>query len=97
MFAVTVTFAVREEFDDRFAKSVLAQARNSLEREEGCHQFDVCFDPSNKGRIFLYEIYSDEPSFQAHLKTEHFISFDAEVKDWLISKEVQTWERMEQG
>jgi quinol monooxygenase YgiN len=71
------------------------QARNSLEREKGCRQFDICVDAQAPRRVFLYEIYADKTAFEAHLATEHFESFDRRVKGWLTAKKVECWERLE--
>ena len=45
------------------AAVVIANARASVEHEPGCSQFDVCVDPKDKSRIFLYEIYDDRAAF----------------------------------
>jgi quinol monooxygenase YgiN len=94
MFAVTVNFVVKEEHIDDFEEVMKAQAANSLTREVGCHQFDICFDPSDRSRVFLYELYTDQGAFDDHLQTTHFLNFDATVKDWLISKTAETWMRL---
>lgn len=91
MFAVTVNFNVKEAHVDDFAAAMKTQAANSLTREEGCHYFDVCFDPADSCRVFLYELYTDRAAFDEHLKTDHFLTFDATVKDWLISKTAENW------
>ncbi len=96
MFVVTVLFEIKPEHTEAFGAAVLAQARNSLDREPDCHRFDICVDPENDARVFLYEIYSDEAAFQAHLKSDHFIDFDGRVKDWVISKTVNAW-RLSEG
>jgi autoinducer 2-degrading protein len=95
MFVVTVTFVVKEERVDQFKKVMKTNAVNSLTREPGCHQFDVCFDHSDRKRVFLYELYTDEAAFADHLKTDHFLEFNKTVKDWLISKTAENWERSE--
>ena len=97
MYVVTVEFNVKNEFVPSFRKTVLQQAQNSLSREPDCHRFDVCFDPNDDTRIFLYEMYTNENAFQEHLKSDHFSDFDAEVQDWLDRKSVQTWARQEPG
>lgn len=93
MFVVTVTFTVKEQHLDEFIVAVRQQAQNSLAREKDCHLFDVCVDGNNRKRIFLYEIYTDREAFDAHLETEHFLSFDALVQGWLEDKTVETWNR----
>ncbi len=93
MFVVTVTFVVKEAHVDSFETVMRTQATNSLTLEPGCHQFDVCIDPSDHKRIFLYEVYTDKAAFEEHLRTEHFLTFDAKVQPWLLSKTVENWEK----
>jgi ribulose-5-phosphate 4-epimerase/fuculose-1-phosphate aldolase/quinol monooxygenase YgiN len=93
LLAVTVTFVVKEPYVAEFAAAVQAQAHNSLTLETDCRRFDVCFDPQDRRRVFLYEIYSDPQAFEAHLQTQHAIDFDNRVRDWIDSKAVHTWNR----
>ncbi|MDD9878800.1 MAG: putative quinol monooxygenase [Magnetovibrio sp.] len=91
MHVITVIFTVKPEHVEAFDAAMAAQARNSVEREPGCHRFDVAKDPANPARTFLYELYTDEAAFRAHLETAHFKDFDATVRPWLVSKEVEAW------
>jgi autoinducer 2-degrading protein len=91
MFVVTVTFEAYPHRADEFLARVKQQAADSLADEAGCHRFDVCTDPEVPGRVFLYELYSDEAAFRAHLETAHFRAFDAEAGPMLRSKAVETW------
>ena len=97
MFAVSVEFIIREGKADDFREAVLKQAQNSLARESECHQFDVCIDPADGCRFFLYELYTDEKAFGAHRQTEHYHGFDTRVKDWIAGKTVKTWEKVAGG
>ncbi|MDQ6620734.1 MAG: antibiotic biosynthesis monooxygenase [Pseudomonadota bacterium] len=92
MHVVTVEFVVHPESIEPFMQAMLVNARASLEKEPGCTRFDVCVDPENPSHVFLYELYSDAAAFEAHLRTEHFKSFDALVAPWLQSKRVKRWE-----
>lgn len=92
MYVVTVTFEVYPAHVNAFREAVLAQARNSLDREDQCRRFDVCFDPKRLDRVFLYELYDAEPAFKAHLETEHFKSFNDTVTPWVRNKQLGTWE-----
>ncbi len=67
MHAVTVAFEIYPAHVNAFREAVLAQARNSLDREEPCRRFDVCLDPKRPDRVFLYELYDTPAAFQAHL------------------------------
>ena len=92
MYVVTVTFTVEAAAIDRFRARVKIQADDSLRLEPGCRRFDVCADPERPNQIFLYEIYDSAEAFQAHLASEHFHAFDAEVTRITISKDVHTWQ-----
>jgi autoinducer 2-degrading protein len=93
MLAVTVRFQVAPAQAEAFFKRVLQQAKDTLEREEACTQFDVCRSLGNPAEVFLYEIYDDEAAFAAHLKTPHFLAFDADVRTWVRDKVVERWDR----
>lgn len=95
MYVVTVTFEVYPAHINAFRDAVLAQARNSLDLEEPCRRFDVCFDSKRPDRVFLYELYDTEAAFQAHLASDHFKSFNDSVSSWVRSKQVDTWELTE--
>ena len=77
-----------------FREVMLRQARNSLANEDGCHRFDVCTDPENPRRFFLYELYRDADAFQVHLDSPHFRDFDARVRTWVEHKSVAAWSRL---
>ena len=94
MFVVTVTFVIKPENLDEFMPVMNRQAHNSLTREQGCLQFDVCRDQERPERIFLYELYTDRAAFDAHLQTEHFLDFDKTVGPWTVSKVSEQWERI---
>lgn len=91
MFVVLVTFSVADDFATQFREAVVMQANRSLE-EPGCTRFDVCVDPSDARRVFLYELYRDEASFREHLTSAHFVAFDQLVRPWTLDKQVQTWQ-----
>ena len=88
MYVVTVHFEVHTDYVDEFRQAVLAQAHNTLKMEHQCRKFDVCFDPDDPGRCFLYEQYDDRAAFEEHLQTEHFAEFDKTVANWIRDKSV---------
>jgi (4S)-4-hydroxy-5-phosphonooxypentane-2,3-dione isomerase len=92
-WVVTVEFTIRPGSADPFLKRLAVQAAESL-REPGCSQFDVCVDPSDEHRIFLYEVYSDREAFGTHLASAHFKDFDAAIRPWVGSKTVAQWRLM---
>jgi quinol monooxygenase YgiN len=95
MYVVTVAFVVRPEHAERFRDAIVANARTSREVEPGCRQFDVCTAPDDAATIFLYETYADRAAFDAHVASAHFAAFDAAVRDWVVSKNVRTYLRVD--
>ena len=86
MFVITVDFEIKSEFVNEFRNRVLQQAKDSLNNEEKCLMFDVCKDEKNTNKVFLYEIYQDKDAFDYHLKSDHYLSFDKDVKNWVTKK-----------
>jgi len=92
MFAVVVQFQLKPGAMQDFLPLMIENARTSKTAEPECHQFDVVTDTDTPDVVFLYELYTDAAAFQAHLKTDHFLRFDAEVADMIADKDVQTFD-----
>jgi quinol monooxygenase YgiN len=90
---VSVRFVVKAGTETLFLARVLRQAKESLDLEAGCLTFDVCVDPSNPGRVFLYEVYADAGAFDLHRNSAHFRAFDADTREWIAEKVVHRWTR----
>ena len=86
MFVITVDFEIKSEYVNEFRSRVLQQAKDSLDNEEKCLKFDVCFDEINKNKVFLYEIYNNKDAFDYHLRSDHYLNFDNDVKNWVTKK-----------
>lgn len=91
MFAVTVTFHIAPGRMPAFLPCVTRNASASLEREAGCHRFDVATDPDRPDEVFLYELYTDAAAFEAHLAAPHFAAFDKAIAEMVASKEIRTY------
>lgn len=94
MFVIVVRVAVKVGYEQMFLQRVCRQARESLDREPGCRQFDVCYNETEAGRVFLYEVYDDTAAFVDHLQSPHFLAFDAETRSWVHEKTVESWARV---
>ena len=95
MYVVTVEFTIKPEHVDQFGVEMVTNARASREREPGCEQFDVCRDPADPAKIFLYELYTDRAAFDAHMTEAHFKTFDKTVAPWVAAKTVNIYERLD--
>jgi len=90
MFFVYVDLTIHHEDLEAFLPLMRANAKASLETEEGCHQFDVIEVTDAKGQFMLYELYDDRAAFDSHLKSNHFQEFDAKVARMIAHKAVRT-------
>lgn len=90
--AVHVIFKVKPEHVHDFREVVILQAKNSLEREAWCSQFDVCTNPDEPETFMLYETYDDRAAFQKHRQTDHLAEFNAAIQDWVIDRQVSIWD-----
>jgi len=95
MYIVVVDFTILPARVGAFRAAMIDNARASREHEPGCRQFDVCADPAEPARIFLYEVYDDRAAFDAHLASPHFRAFDATVAPWIGAKVVRAFERID--
>lgn len=93
MYVVAVNFQIRSGKVAAFMPLILAQARNSLKIEPGCHVFDVCQSAASPEEIFLYEVYDDRAAFDAHLASKHYRRFDTDVAGLVLEKHVRFFER----
>lgn len=94
MFAVVVTFQIKDGAVAAFLPAMTQNARTSLAEETGCHRFDICTDSTRPNEVFLYELYTDRAAFDAHLDSPHFKLFDRHVADMIASKDVRTYKEV---
>jgi (4S)-4-hydroxy-5-phosphonooxypentane-2,3-dione isomerase len=92
MYVIAVEFTIHSQHAPTFMPLMLENARNSLQTEPGCRRFDVCRDPSQPERIFLYELYDDRAAFDLHRATAHFKAFDAATTAMIAKKTVHSYE-----
>jgi quinol monooxygenase YgiN len=94
-YAITVDFELEDGARERFLSLVRANAAASVRDEPGCVRFDVLTprgQAEGPDRVFLYEIYADRAAFEAHLKTAHFLAFDAATQSLVRRKTVHDFE-----
>jgi (4S)-4-hydroxy-5-phosphonooxypentane-2,3-dione isomerase len=94
MYIVTVLFTIHEAHWVTFMQAMLKNAQTSLEVEKGCHQFDVCVAEPDAYTVFLYEVYESASDFEAHLKSPHFLQFNAQTADWVADKKVRAFRQV---
>ena len=87
-FVIMVDFRLKAGAMRAFRQLIDANARASVKDEPGCRRFDVMVPKGASDHVMLYEIYDDQAAFAAHLKTQHFASFNTESAALVADKTV---------
>jgi quinol monooxygenase YgiN len=74
MYILMMQLKVQENRIDDFIVAATEDARNSVESEPGCRQFDVVQDTNDSTSFAFYQVFDDEAAFLAHTQTAHFKS-----------------------
>lgn len=90
MFVVIIDVTIKPESVAAFRDAIFIQGRNSLDKEPGCHGFEVLQDPDDPSKFTLYETYTDKPTFyEVHRNTPHFAQFLAALEPIMVSMDVR--------
>ena len=87
-YVIAVDFVLHPGSMQKFMPLMLDNAEKSRNLEPGCDRFDVFVPAGETDRVFLYEVYKDEAAFAAHLKTDHFLQFDAATRAIIKERKV---------
>ena len=82
MYVILAPIQIKQGHKEAFIQAMNEDARDSVTKEPGCLRFDVIQDAADPNRIWLYEVYTDEAAFQAHLQTPHLKKLEETTKDW---------------
>ena len=82
MYMIVAPIQIKPGYREAFIEAMLGDAQGSVNSEPGCLRFDVIQDGQDPNRIWLYEAYKDELSFQDHQKAPHYIKWRDTVKEW---------------
>lgn len=96
-YVIIVDFQLKPGSLPAFRALIDENATASYAKEPGCRRFDVIEPASEKDRVVLYEIYDDRAAFEAHIRTEHFASFDAASKSHVVEKTVNQYNLVCEG
>jgi quinol monooxygenase YgiN len=92
-FVLQVNIRIKPENVDNFMRRALENGKAARTTEPGCKQFDILVDPNDKTKVMLYEVYTDEKAFEAHLRTPHFRKYLAEAVPLLADRARVVWSR----
>ena len=88
MFIVLVKVQVKPELLDEFKTAILNNASLSVQRDPGCHRFDVLQQQDDPAKWMFYEVYDDEQAWVLHRGSAHFLAFKEVGDRALVSREV---------
>lgn len=97
MYVIVAEFKIKPDQVEAFGRLVVKQANDSLEREEACHQFDVCQAEDDASKFLLYEVYSDKAAFERHRSLSHTAAFLATVGPMIAERSVRGFNRREEA
>ena len=72
MLTVRVSATLSPEARDRAIDQLGRESVEVPQQFSGCERFDVFVDPADSHRIFIYEEWVDEASFNAYRTSEYF-------------------------
>lgn len=72
---------------DKFVEIVSAHRGRVLDREPGCHRFDVLVQDDNENQVCLYEVYQDQAAFDLHVETDYMAAYREETADMTVGRE----------
>jgi len=91
MLVIAVRLEINADAREAFRKHIQESAAGSLANEPGCITYEASFAEGGAA-CFVYEVYVDRPAFEAHLKTEHFHTFDRNTQGMIANKRVEEYE-----
>ncbi len=82
MYVIVAPIQIKEGHKEEFVAGLLEDAKGAVNDEPGCLRFDVIQDAGDPNRVWVYEVYTDEAAFQAHLQAPHFTKFQEASATW---------------
>ncbi|WP_137885146.1 putative quinol monooxygenase [Pseudomonas sp. 2FE] len=88
MYCLILKTQLKPNSFEAFMAAMRVNAAASVRDEPGCLMFDVLRDRSDPDLLYLYEIYTDEAAFEAHMLTAHFLASRPLVNPLIVTQEV---------
>jgi autoinducer 2-degrading protein len=82
MYIVNIGIQIKNGFKEQFIEGITENASHAQNDEPGCLRFNVIQDVNEPNRIWVYEVYKDEESFQAHTRSTHYLKFRGMSDAW---------------
>ena len=93
--AVTLVVILRaKEGQQGLLEAELRALIGPTRREEGCLTYDLHHAIDTPGTFLLHEIWSTRDHHRLHMKTPHFLRWDARKDALLATREVSFWQQL---
>lgn len=91
MHVVVVFLEVELGREDDVREALEGYAQTCIDREPGCHRYDVGVDTVEGTSFLLYQVYDDEAAYLAHREMPHYARFRTLTDPWTRSRRVLTY------
>jgi quinol monooxygenase YgiN len=93
--AVTVAVILRpRDGQEMMLEAELRALIGPTRKEEGCLRYDLHRSVEGPGAFLLHEIWETREHHSAHIKTDHFLRWNARKDALLASRESQFWKQI---
>ena len=72
---------------DDFIEIATAHRGRVLDREPGCHHFDILVQDDEDNQVCLYEIYEDQAALDLHVDTDYMAAYREQTADMTVGRE----------
>jgi quinol monooxygenase YgiN len=93
--AVTLAVMLRAKpGQERLLEAELRALVGPTRREEGCLTYDLHRSVDTPGAFLLHEVWATSDDHRLHIKTPHFLRWDARKDVLLVSREATFWSQV---
>ncbi len=82
MYVVVVNIQIKPESREAFV-AACRDNHQGTRREPGNLRWDLLQSNDDPNKYALYEVYRQQSDFEAHQKTEHYLRWREQVKDFM--------------
>ena len=82
-----VTMTLKQGTRDKFVDIATGHRGRVLEREPGCHRFDILLPEEEENQVCLYEVYEDQAAFDLHVGTDYMAAYREQTGDMVMGRD----------
>ncbi|MDA0653031.1 MAG: putative quinol monooxygenase [Proteobacteria bacterium] len=82
-----VTITLKPGTRDKFVEVATGHRGRVLDREPGCHRFDILLPDDAENQVCLYEVYEDQAAFDLHGGTDYMAAYREQTGDMVAGRD----------